>query len=82
MDAYTIRDAAARFDDLVGRAEAGEEVEIARDGRVVARLVPAAVDASGKKKSFDWRGYRAWANKNLPLDPTDSVVEMRKQERH
>jgi prevent-host-death family protein len=35
-----IDDAKARFSSLVDRAEAGEEIVIARRGRPVARLVP------------------------------------------
>lgn len=35
-----IYDAKTRLSQLVGRAEAGEEIIIARDGRPAARLVP------------------------------------------
>lgn len=40
MDAYDLADVAAHLSELVGRAEAGETVEIRRRGRTVARLVP------------------------------------------
>lgn len=80
MDAYTIRDAAERLDDLVGRAEAGESVDLSRDGRVVARLVPVAADAV-PAKPFDLAAYYE-SIKDMPIDPTNSVVEMRKLARY
>jgi prevent-host-death family protein len=41
MDSYNIADAKAQFSELVGRAEAGEEIEIKRRGELVAKIVPA-----------------------------------------
>ncbi|WP_375393268.1 type II toxin-antitoxin system Phd/YefM family antitoxin [uncultured Sphingomonas sp.] len=38
---YNIAEAKAQFSELIGRAEAGETVEITRRGRPVARLMPA-----------------------------------------
>ena len=37
---YTMSEARARFAELLDRVEAGEDVEISRHGRTVARLVP------------------------------------------
>ena len=79
MDAYTIRDAAERLEQLIERAEAGERVDIAREGRVVARLVPAAETPSSQP--FDWDAYFE-SIKDMPVDPTNSVVEMRKLARY
>lgn len=79
MDAYSIRDAAERLDDLIGRAEAGESVDIAREGRVVARIVPAATSA--EKIPFDYEAY--WESiKDMPVYPGNSVVDMRKEARY
>ena len=40
MDSYNLAEAKANLSALVGRAEAGEEIEIKRRGRPVARIVP------------------------------------------
>jgi len=80
MDAYTIRDAAEQFGDLIGRAEAGESIDIARDGHVVARLVPASEQVTAGKR-FDLSAYFE-SIKDLPVDPIDSVAEMRRQARY
>lgn len=42
MDSYNIADAKARLSELIGRAEAGEEIEIRRRGEVVAKIGPAS----------------------------------------
>jgi antitoxin (DNA-binding transcriptional repressor) of toxin-antitoxin stability system len=80
MDAYTIRDAAERLDDLIDRAEAGESVDIEREGRVVARLVPVA-DEPAKTTPFDLAAYYE-SIKDMPVYPGDSVAEMRKEARY
>jgi len=41
MSAINLADAKAHFSALVGRAEAGDSVDILRRGKAVARLVPA-----------------------------------------
>lgn len=40
MSSINIYDAKAQLSKLVARAEAGEEITLARNGRPVARLVP------------------------------------------
>lgn len=45
MDAYHLSDRDERLSDLVERAVEGERVDIMRDGRVVATLVPAVPSA-------------------------------------
>lgn len=40
MSAINIYDAKAQLSKLVARAESGEEITLARNGRPVARLVP------------------------------------------
>lgn len=81
MDAYSMSPADGRLADLVSRAERGENVDIVREGRVVARLVPA-VPPPATLDVFDWPAYRAWARATLPHDATNSVAEMRKQARY
>ncbi|HEX8555090.1 MAG TPA: hypothetical protein VF695_10320 [Sphingomonas sp.] len=79
MDAYTIRDAAERLDDLVERVEAGEHVNLKRDGRVVARLV--AAPAETVRDVFDWEAYFEKI-KDMPMYPGCFVEDMRKDNRY
>ena len=65
--------------DLVGRAEAGETVDIERDDRVVARIVPA--DHVAGAAPFDWRIYFE-SIKDMPCYPGNSVVDMRREARY
>lgn len=51
MAMIDLNDGDARLSDLVGRVEAGETLEIARHGQVVAKLVSAA--QSRKPIDFD-----------------------------
>ncbi|WP_111536990.1 type II toxin-antitoxin system Phd/YefM family antitoxin [Palleronia aestuarii] len=44
----SIADAKASFAELIRRAEAGEEIELTRYGRPVARLVPNAMTGRGR----------------------------------
>ena len=76
MEAYDIRDAADRLDELVRRVEIGEQIEIKRGGMIVARLAPAPTTAT-----FDLARLDALAA-TLPFDPSDSVAEMRREARY
>ena len=51
MTTFTVRAAKAQLPKLIERAEAGEEIVIALDGRPVARLVPCAPKVD-KSKGF------------------------------
>ena len=58
---FAAADAAARFSELLDRAEAGEEISIQRDGRTVARLGPArpAMSVAERLRAHeDWIAYR------------------------
>jgi len=48
MDRYSLADARAHWPELVAKIEAGEEVEIIRDGMTVARVVPQPARKTGK----------------------------------
>lgn len=41
MESYDFAELDARWYELVDRVEAGETIEITRDGKIVARIVPA-----------------------------------------
>ncbi|MGD0192295.1 MAG: type II toxin-antitoxin system prevent-host-death family antitoxin [Rhizomicrobium sp.] len=50
MATVTIREAEKQFLELIERAEAGEEIIIARDGKPVVKLTP--VDAGKRRPTF------------------------------
>lgn len=77
MDGFNIAEAKAQFSELIGRAEAGETVEITRRGKPVARIVPAAPSV----EPFDWAALRAFTDA-LPLDTSEPVLTMRRQARY
>lgn len=49
MDDVALFDAKNRLSELINRVEAGEEISITRRGKVVARLVPPALDKADKR---------------------------------
>ncbi len=51
-DPITIHAAKTRFSELVRRAEAGEEIVIARGDKPVARLVPMAPTPAKPRRQF------------------------------
>lgn len=55
MEQLNEHEAKARFPELVSRVELGEEIEIARHGRTVARLVPL-VKRQDRRVPGAWRG--------------------------
>ena len=55
MDSVNIHEAKTHFSRLVERAEAGEEIVIARAGRPVARLVPLRRRLQ-PRQGGQWRG--------------------------
>ena len=56
MKPVNIHEAKTHFSKLVERAEAGEEVVIARNGRPVAKLVPFAEPEKKPRKLGGWEG--------------------------
>lgn len=89
MDAVRLGEGHWELDEVVGRAEAGETVEIMRGERVVAKLVPAGnnglVPPERSVSEDEWRSLlreiREFAS-TLKYDPTNSVEEMRKEARY
>jgi prevent-host-death family protein len=51
-----MHEAKTKLSQLVARAEAGEEIVLARNGKPVARLVPIAKTASLTSVRGVWRG--------------------------
>ena len=77
MEAVNLAEAKARLSELVGRAAAGEDVQISRRGQPLVRLVPV----EPVKKPFDWAALEA-LTKTLPLDTSEPVLSMRRDARY
>jgi len=54
MRAFNIYDAKSHFSELIQRAEAGEEIVIARNGKPAARLV--AMEKPPRRRPGGWEG--------------------------
>lgn len=53
MDGFNLTDAEKSLSELVDRAEAGETIDILRDGRLVAKLVPVEPMADKLNRGVD-----------------------------
>ena len=73
MEAVNLAEAKARLSELVGRAEAGEDIRISRRGKPAVKLVPVA-----PKEPFDWDALKAFTD-TLPMS-TLTVEEMRRRD--
>ena len=75
MSALNIAEAKARFSDLIGRAEGGEEIEIMRRGKPVAKIVPI----QRPKKPIDIEALRELRSRMTPSEITGVEIlrEMR-----
>jgi antitoxin (DNA-binding transcriptional repressor) of toxin-antitoxin stability system len=58
VDGFNLTDAEKSLCELVDRAEAGETIEIMRDGKLVAKLVPVEVPVNNPKRPFDIEALR------------------------
>lgn len=72
MEQVQIASAKAHFSALLARVEAGEEIEIARRGKTIARLVPAAESgrnaAEALREAWELGGFDLEAPEELPMD--------------
>jgi prevent-host-death family protein len=67
MEKVNIHDAKTRLSQLVERAEAGEEIVIARAGRPVARLTPLAPRGKTRRLGLLDGRFRIPDDFNAPL---------------
>ena len=72
MEKVNIHDAKTRLSQLVERAEAGEEIVIARAGRPVARLAPLVARKGPRKLGLLDGRFRIPDDFNAPL-PADML---------
>jgi len=63
METVQVAYAKAHFSALLGRVEQGEELAIARHGKVIAKLVPLPTDVRPASVAFE----KAWAMGGLDL---------------
>ena len=70
-----MHEAKTKLSQLVARAEAGEDIVIARNGKPVARLVPVAAAPSLDSVRGAWRGQVRIADDfdELPDDIADAL---------
>lgn len=66
MERIGIFDARARFSELIGRVEAGEEVVLTRHGKPVVRLIRAGQNTQSKSRAAAVRRIRS-LSKTLDL---------------
>jgi prevent-host-death family protein len=78
METATIREVQHNLAAYVRRVEHGEEIEIRRRNKVVARLVPSGDSAQAARK-LDWAEVREWrlrlwGGKLAPGKPASEIV--------
>jgi prevent-host-death family protein len=78
METATIREVQHNLAAYVRKVEHGQEVEIRRRNRVVARLVPVSA-ATGAARQVDWNDHwmwlqRVWGDKPVPGKPLAEIV--------
>ena len=78
MESATIREVQHNLAAYVRRVENGEEIEIRRRNKVVARLV-AGGDAALATRKVDWAAVgewrrKLWGGKKAPGKPTSEIV--------
>ncbi len=69
-----IAEAKARLSELVARAEAGEEVIIARGGKPVVALTPRAKVGPEPRRLGVWEAFGAGLPEDLFIGPDDEVA--------
>ena len=78
METATIREVQHNLAKYVRRVEQGEEIEIRRRNKVVARLVPSGVPETPARdlhwEEVEERRRRLWGDKPVPGKPTSEIV--------
>jgi prevent-host-death family protein len=73
VEQVNIHEAKTHFSKLVERAEAGEEVVIARNGKPVAKLVPFGEPKRQPRKLGGWEG-KVWLAPDWDSDETNEEI--------
>lgn len=72
---FAVAEAKARFSELLGRAEAGEEITIKRHGAPVAKLVPVAPTLSREERHRRLVEFQEWRRKHGPILGPDLTIK-------
>lgn len=86
METATIREVQHNLAAYVRRVEHGEQIDIRRRNRVVARLVPSERAVTQPRKDLNWeevaeRCKRTWDGKLAPGKPASEIVYESRGER-
>lgn len=74
---FAVAEAKARFSELLGRAEAGEEITIRRHGTPVAKLIPVAPKLSVEERRRRRLEFQEWRRLHGPtLGPSLTIKEL------
>lgn len=71
---FAIAEAKARFSELIGRAEAGEEITIRRHGAPVAKLVPVVSKLSVEERRRRRIEFQEWRRLHGPTLGPDLTI--------
>ena len=77
MRRANLRDLRYRFPKVESLLEAGEEVEVTRRNRVIARLLPPRPVTARKRPDFLARLKRIYGNKRLLVSGRDLLAQER-----
>ncbi len=77
MHTVSVAEAKAHLSEILSKVEAGEELQITRRGRAVARLIPEPKDSPCKP--FDFAALTAFVD-GQRMAAGNSLVDMRDQD--
>ena len=72
---FAVAEAKARFSELIGRAEGGEEIVIKRHGEPVAKLVPVKPKLSVEERRRRRLEFQAWRDEHGPTLGPDLTIK-------
>jgi len=78
MKTATVRDLRTKFPVLARWMEDGEQIEITRRGRVIARLTPAGSNEKGKKPDIMKRLHEIYGDYVMPEEEAKAILDYNK----
>lgn len=74
---FPVGEAKARFSELLGRAERGEEITVRRHGKAVARIVPPKAEMTIAERQAAHDKYLKWRAEHGPsLGPGLTIKQL------
>lgn len=81
MKHVTVQEARAQLEALLEAAQAGETIEIVRDGEVIAKLTPGPIEVPAASRPFDIEALREHQRKLTgPVERTEDALREWKDE--